>query len=78
MENNMRESIKMEKNMVKAISNGQMVVNTKDNSMIIGYKVKGNISGLMVEDIQVIGIITKCMVMEYLDGQMVKNMKETM
>jgi len=66
----------MELKMEKVNSNGRMVTNMKEISMIIKYKVMVKWSLKMVNLMKVNGMIIKWMVKVYLHGQMVEDIKD--
>ncbi len=66
----------MELKMEKVNSNGKMVTNMKETSMIIKYKVMVKWYLKMVNLMKVNGMIIKWMVKAYLHGQMVEDIKD--
>ena len=74
----MRESIRMEKSIIRECLGGQMEQSIMENSMIIIFTAKVAISGQMEESTMVIGDTTRCMEAESSGGQMEEGMRESM
>ena len=64
------------KNKEKESSNGKMVLDTTEIFTIIIFMVQVHTNGLIAEPLLVIGIVIKCMAVEYSHGKMEENTRD--